>query len=411
MPTFSRDYRIMETNGKLQFVSTPDIPNSSKRVILEYVFADHTNYQFWNKVKVVDKEPKTVDDCPTWDSYMWNSISQKDSEFFDMITKPVAMFENPFLKSPHKLVLCDLWKTNDEPAGINTRVQCLETMERLKNDPKTGFRPKVPHDPWFGIEQEYIVTRSDNFPASYEPKDNDYSTLILYCSVGHVHDRNVALERDLSMKHLQACIYAGVNVCGCIRENGPSQWEYQVGPCPGVEIGDHLQMSRYILLRLGEQYGLRVTLKSVPVHGEAFFSGGHLNFSVRKMREKGGIKFIHHAINVLAKSDPIPLLKLYDQTLEHDNKERLSNTSGHWHPKQDEFVFEGDKKEFTTIRIPPLVEAEGRGYMEDRRPPSSVDPYAAAAGLVRACIFGDFLRPGNEQLKDLSVWNKDPSEL
>lgn len=46
---------------------------------------------------------------------------------------------------------------------------------------------------------------------------------VLYCSVGHVHDRNVALERDLSMKHLQACIYAGVNVCGSIRENGPSQ--------------------------------------------------------------------------------------------------------------------------------------------------------------------------------------------
>lgn len=122
-------------------------------------------------------------------------------------------------------------------------------------------------------------------------------------------------------------------------------------------------------------------------------------------------RFIHHAINVLAKSDPLPLLKLYDQTLEHDNTERLTNTSGHWHPKQDEFVFEGDKKEFTTIRIPPLVEAEGRGYMEDRRPPSSVDPYAAATGLVRACIFGDFLRPGNEQLKDLSVWDKDLSEL
>lgn len=48
---------------------------------------------------------------------MWNSIYQKDSEFIPMLTKPVAMFENPFLKSPHKLVLCDMWKTNVEPAG------------------------------------------------------------------------------------------------------------------------------------------------------------------------------------------------------------------------------------------------------------------------------------------------------
>lgn len=50
----------METDGKLEFVSIPDIPNSSKRVILEYVFANHTNYQFWSKMKVVDREPKTV---------------------------------------------------------------------------------------------------------------------------------------------------------------------------------------------------------------------------------------------------------------------------------------------------------------------------------------------------------------
>lgn len=50
----------METDGKLQLVSIPDIPNSSKRVILEYVFANHTNYQFWSKMKVVDREPKTV---------------------------------------------------------------------------------------------------------------------------------------------------------------------------------------------------------------------------------------------------------------------------------------------------------------------------------------------------------------
>ena len=50
-------------------------------------------------------------------------------------------------------------------------------MERLKYDPVTGHRPKDPHDPWFGIEQEYVVTRSDNFPVSYDPKDNDYATL------------------------------------------------------------------------------------------------------------------------------------------------------------------------------------------------------------------------------------------
>jgi hypothetical protein len=77
----------------------------------------------------------------------------------------------------------------------------------------------------------------------------------------------------------------------------------------------------------------------------------------------------------------------------------------------DDFIVDGDQKVFTTLRIPPLVTAEGKGYLEDRRPPSSVDPYAASAGLVRACIFGDFLKPGFESLKDLTTWDKDASEM
>ena len=35
-----------------------------------------------------------------------------------MILKPVAMFENPFLKSPHKLVMCDVWVSHETPAGL-----------------------------------------------------------------------------------------------------------------------------------------------------------------------------------------------------------------------------------------------------------------------------------------------------
>jgi hypothetical protein len=49
---------------------------------------------------------------------MWNSIYQRHSDLMDMIIKPVAMFENPFLKSPHKLILCDMWKTLEKPAGM-----------------------------------------------------------------------------------------------------------------------------------------------------------------------------------------------------------------------------------------------------------------------------------------------------
>ena len=106
---------------------------------------------------------------------------------------------------------------------------------------------------------------------------------------------------------------------------------------------------------------------------------------------------------MMAKSDQEPILCMYDPTID----ERLSNQSRHWHPSFEEFVFDVGNKELTTIRIPLLVHARGFGYFEDRRPSSSLDPYAAADGIVKACIFGDFLKPEYRSMKELSVWDED----
>ncbi|CAC5398559.1 glnA [Mytilus coruscus] len=394
------------TTNKYDLV-LPDIPYNGDKVIIEYVFVNHTGYEVCSKTRIVDAEPATVEDCPVWDNYMWDDVEGKPENFKEMILKPVAMFKNPFFRSPHKLVICEFWLNMETPSTINTRYTCKKTMERLNFDPISGYRPKQPHDPWFGIEQEYFVTRDDGVPISYDPKNYNYETLILYTKLGHRHDKNIGIERELSNRHMTACLYAGIKFGGVIRENNPSQWEYQIGPCLGETIGDHLNMSRYILQRLAEMFGLRVTFHPVPVNGSPLTSSGHLNFSISKMRAKGGIKFIRHAINLLANSDEDPLLQMYDPTLNQENKERLTNTSGVWHPQLHKFVCDVGKKELVTVRIPPLVNINGCGYFEDRRPSSALDPYAAADGIVRSSIFGDFLNSGFDSLKDLSVWDSD----
>ena len=50
--------------------------------------------------------------------------------------------------------------------------------------------------------------------------------------------------------HYKACLYAGVSVSGVNAEVMPGQWEYQVGPCEGVDIGDHVWAARYILVHI-----------------------------------------------------------------------------------------------------------------------------------------------------------------
>ena len=41
------------------------------------------------------------------------------------------------------------------------------------------------------------------------------------------------------------------------------QWEYQVGPLAGVEAADQLWMSRYILHRVAELFGLEVNFDQI----------------------------------------------------------------------------------------------------------------------------------------------------
>lgn len=58
-----------------------------------------------------------------------------------------------------------------------------------------------------------------------------------------------------------------------------------------MAIGDHLYMSRYILHRLAETFGVRVSFRPAPLPGVRTIAGGHLNFSTVQMREEGGTRY------------------------------------------------------------------------------------------------------------------------
>ena len=63
-----------------------------------------------------------------------------------------------------------------------------------------------------------------------------------YCGVG----AGKVFGREIMECHYKACIYAGVKIAGENAEVMPSQWEFQVGPCEGIQMGDHLWMARSV---------------------------------------------------------------------------------------------------------------------------------------------------------------------
>ena len=56
------------------------------------------------------------------------------------------------------------------------------------------------------------------------------------------------------------------------------QWEYQVGPCEGIDMGDQLWMSRFLLYRVSEDFGYKVSFDPKPLPGDWNGAGAHTNY-------------------------------------------------------------------------------------------------------------------------------------
>jgi len=335
-------------------------------VMAEYVWLDaHQNPR--SKTKVMTARPTRVSDCPVW-NYDGSSTEQAEGHNSEINIVPRALFDDPFRGYPHVMVLTDAYNAwDDKPAIGNTRAACAEIHEKYKNQ-----------DAWYGIEQEYTLMKVGNVgekptvPFGFNDDGSEPAPQgPYYCGAG----TKLAIGRAVADEHLAKCLAAGVKLSGINAEVMPGQWEFQCGPCRGVEIGDHLSMARYIMFRVTESHGCIVSLEPKPMDGDWNGAGCHTNFSTKSMRAEGGYDVIKKVCDAFGK-----VVDEHIQEYGEGNEKRL--TGNHETCSIKEFKY-GVADRGASIRIPRTAEKTGKGYMEDRRPAANCDPYRVAARIMK----------------------------
>jgi glutamine synthetase len=342
-------------------------------VFAEYIWMDgrQPTQKLRSKTKVVETDKITkLEELPEW-GFDGSSTEQAPGDKSDCALKPVAFFKDPIRGQPHVLVMCEVFLADGTPHPTNTRAKLRKIVGKAEDQ-----------EPWFGIEQEYTLFKGltpagfpdGGFPAPQGP---------YYCGVGadEVHGRPLVED------HITKCVEAGIRLSGINAEVMPGQWEFQVGPLGPLEVADQLWVARWLLYRLGENYGLNATLHPKPVRGDWNGAGAHTNFSTKAMRADGGIKVIEEACEALKARHDAHIAEYGAH-----NAERL--TGLHETAPITEFRY-GVSDRGASIRIPLATAQKGAGYLEDRRPAANMDPYRVTRLLIETVCLGVKGNTGN----------------
>jgi len=327
--------------------------------LVEYIWVDG-NGHLRSKTRVLSD----LDNIPNW-TYDGSSTGQSMSDNSEIILKPVATFKNIIHPCEITLILCDTYDNNNCPTPSNNRYNAVELFNKNKECV-----------PWFGLEQEYFLMElTTNLPLGFikAVKQGQY-----YCGVGVDN----AFGRELVEEHAKLCLEYGIKLSGVNAEVAPGQWEFQVGPCTGIDAGDHLWVARYLLYYLSEKHKIRINIEPKPVSGDWNGSGCHANYSTKYMREgsgdKTGLYYINNAIEKLS-NNHIEHMTVYGV----NNEDRMTGE----HETADYNVFtNGVANRGASVRIGNDTLKNKQGYFEDRRPGSNSDPYLVTSKIFETTI-------------------------
>jgi glutamine synthetase len=288
-----------------------------------------------------------------------SSTNQAEGRSSDCVLNPVFVCPDPIRGGDDVLVMTEVLDTDFEPHPTNTRAALKASAEKYADQ-----------EPWFGIEQEYTFLQ-DGHPLGWPKGGFPGPQGPYYCGVG----ADEIYGRDIVEAHTEACMKAGLAISGTNAEVMMGQWEYQIGPADPLAVSDHMYIARWLLYRIAEDYDVAVTIDPKPIPGDWNGAGAHTNVSTNAMRENWDA--IITACEALGKNAEEHVAN-YGAGVER----RL--TGMHETAPWNEFSY-GVSNRGASVRIPWQVGKDQKGYIEDRRPNSNMDPYVVTRLIVDTC--------------------------
>ncbi|CAN6298045.1 unnamed protein product [Urochloa humidicola] len=349
-----------------------DLSDCTEKIIAEYIWVGGYGMDVRSKARTLSGPVDDPSKLPKW-NFDGSSTGQATGDDSEVILCPQAIFRDPFRKGKNILVMCDCYAPNGEPIPTNKR----HVAAKIFSHPDGKAE-----EPWFGIEQEYTLLQKDtNWPLGWPLGGYPGPQGPYYCAAG----ADKSYGRDIVDAHYKACLYAGIEISGINAEVMPGQWEFQVGPAVGISAGDQIWVARYILERITEIAGVVVSFdpKPIPVtislpHGDWNGAGAHTNYSTKSMRSEGGYEVIKKAIKKLGLRHREHIAAYGD-----GNERRL--TGRHETADINTFIW-GVANRGASVRVGRDTEKEGKGYFEDRRPASNMDPYVVTSLIAETTI-------------------------
>ncbi|PVD22595.1 hypothetical protein C0Q70_18413 [Pomacea canaliculata] len=310
------------------------LPQSLDTVMVEYIWIDDTTEPIRSKCKTMNFEPKLPEDCPDLKAYVLGKVGY---------LTPVAIFKDPFRQQPNKLVLCEVVDEYKTPAQANTRHSCVRVMKMAENE-----------HPLFTIEQKYILLHTDGSTIGRRLPEGTS-----YCGVG----ANKVFGRSIAEAHYLACLYAGITIGGFNPHVLPALWEFQVGPCEGVAMGDQLWVARYLLHRVAEDFGMIASFDPSIMDG----AKSRVGYSTESMRRTEGSKCVNTSISTTNETSSMVNSSCESPKLKRPRLDLSDSPVGQ----------NSSRSEYNTFTL--LTE-------DDRLPLSNCDPYIVTENIVKKTV-------------------------